>query len=172
LVLSASQHDWHAKLAEGIVGEDAVIQSLSRLGVVTKATSMELQRLGIDCFVENPLLGIISVEIKTDSQISKTGNAFLEYSIEYERENRLGWILKTVAQRVAYYSPQQKKVYLLDAVLLKKYLPHWKREHPIGNAISVNEGRRWIGVGVLVPFTVLYSEVGTGILDVAPALQV
>lgn len=133
---------------------------------------MELQRVGIDCFVENYLLGLISIEIKTDSQLSKTGNAFLEYSVEYERETRLGWILKTVAQRVAYYSPQRKKAYLLDSVLLKKNLEDWKREYPIGKAISVNDGQRWIGVGVLVPLSVLYAEAGTGILDVARALQV
>lgn len=164
--MSGIAHDWESKLAEGTAGEDIVISALKKLGTVDRATSMELQRAGIDCFVNNETLGVLSLEIKTCSQVAKTGNVFLEYEVEYSDQKRLGWVLKTVAQRVVYYSPQQRKAYLMDSVALKRNLAQWKLTYPLGKAVSRGNGNEWIGIGVVVPLSVVYEATGTGAVTI------
>ena len=96
----------------GEIGEEAVLAYLSKRHKVEDVRlNKYYQNIDIDFIVDGHTL-----EVKTDNNIAYTGNIYIE---TYGG----GWYEKSQAAYMGIYSPQSKKLYILDYPKLKSLLP-------------------------------------------------
>ena len=99
----------------GLEGEELVLRYLKQKHSIEDVRlDKYFQERDIDFIVDG-----VSLEIKTDKNISKTGNIYLETRND-------GWFNKCRAEYLGIYSPQTKTVYILKYDILKSLLPFGK----------------------------------------------
>lgn len=108
---------FYTQLRVGKVGEEAVLSWLrQRHDVRDVREDKEYQKQDIDFIVDEA----VSLEIKTDNNISRTGNIYIE-------TYKGGWYEYCGADYLGIYSPQTAKLYILDYQRLKSILPTFGR---------------------------------------------
>ena len=125
-------------LGELIVRDFFEKQSWCR-GVIDLRYDKTFQEKDIDFMVENQTRQFNYVEVKTDFKAHETGN--LAYEIT--TSGHAGCFDKTEANMIAYYLPESKELYLIDARGLRNYVYRKQGEpRPMGDN----------AMGFLIPF--------------------
>lgn len=110
------------------------------------AAAAHEQRQGIDRWFADEDQGFISVEYKADSKAAKTGNAFVE-TVSVDTRNISGWAHTSIADVLCYYVPPTGKIWLIDFLELRRFLPDWIEKYPIRKV----QNSDYCTHGVLVP---------------------
>lgn len=101
----------------GREGEEIVLEYLRERHLVDDVReNKDFQKQDIDFIVDG-----VSLEIKTDNNISRTGNIYIE-------TYRGGWYEKCKAEYLGVYSPQNRILYILNYPCLKSILPSFGRQ--------------------------------------------
>lgn len=96
--------------AIGDKGEDAIMAHFSDEWLITKAYPAQ-QKQGIDFNFQHRERGISrTVELKTDTKASRTGNAFIETYSAFPHKK--GWAYTCQATYLFYYLPQDCLIYV------------------------------------------------------------
>lgn len=99
----------------GLEGEELVLKYLKQShNIKDVRLNKYYQDKDIDFIVDG-----VSLEIKTDKNISKTGNIYLETRND-------GWFNKCRAEYLGIYSPQLKTVFIFKYDMLKSLIPFGK----------------------------------------------
>lgn len=131
-------------------GEVRVFRALEAEGWgVKRAEAMNLQRMGIDAFIERPFESY-SIEIKTDARLEQTNNLFIESSVDSESGRRnAGWLWKTCAQLVVYNTPE--RLLSFSALDLRTMIQDWLDLENDELITRTSDNGTYKGVGYLVP---------------------
>ena len=118
-------YSFDAQLKQGQKGEQKVIEYFAADYEILPATD-EQQRRGIDYIILSQTEKM-SIEIKTDSRASQTGNAFIEtVSVQVgDVCKKRGWVYTCQADVLLYYVPGDELIYFLKPEQLSARLPAW-----------------------------------------------
>jgi hypothetical protein len=112
------------QLSHGERGETFLDRYFSRWFRIQPSTPEE-QRLGIDRhFHHLKSHDEFTVEYKTDSTAARTGNAFIE-TVSVDSDQKAGWAFTSQADRLLYYVPGKRVVYILKMTAIRARLPFW-----------------------------------------------
>jgi hypothetical protein len=141
-------YDFGEQLHIGEAGEQEMRAWFKSRGYWTWAASTTEQRKGIDFWVE---LGgeEVSVEVKTDMQAGKTGNAFIEERVG----DKLGWVYTCQANLLLYWVPLDEDIYLLEPKEVQRWLVVWNEQYPSRTV----QNPTYTASGVLVPLGALHK---------------
>lgn len=144
--------------AEGQTGEQALDAFFSRYYKTIKVAPLEWQRFGIDRLFIDHDDSQKTIEYKTDYKFAATNNIFLEWEIiETDGSKSKGWIKKSIAQQLIYYSPQKQMAFQFEMATLKDLTNGFMQS--IGPTKTVktkaNNGGEIYAIGVLVPISEL-----------------
>lgn len=124
------EHSFQQSKVIGDLGEAQLAAHFSKKFKI-EDVNMELQKLGWDRIFTHRKTGArASVEFKTDTQASKTGNIFIESWSNRESSKR-GWAFTSTAQWLYYYLPDISTVYICELTRLKIAVPQWEKKHKI-----------------------------------------
>lgn len=137
-------HKFVESFERGKYYERLLDKYFSCFGEIEKVSRAD-QRKGIDR-VFRTWDGIHTVEYKADEQAGKTGNAFIE-TISVDSNSAEGWAMKSQADYLIYYIPDNGQAYLLTMKSIRERLPHWIATYK--KAKGVNMG--YSSHGRLVP---------------------
>jgi hypothetical protein len=145
--MSATVHEFADKLARGACGARVVVDHLVTRGWYDfRPATRDEEWSGKDYVCRHPDGRELSVEVKTDDEADRTGNAFVE-GISNDRTGRLGWAVTCSADLLFYYVTGAEAVYILRPRSIREALPRWSREYRTRPAH--NDGYRTHGL--LVP---------------------
>lgn len=136
-------------LHQGCLGELIVRDFLEKQpwcrNVIDLRYDKAFQDKDVDFMVENQTRQFTYIEVKTDFVAHKTNNLAYELSTS----GNAGCFDKTEANMIAYYLPESKELYLIDAKALRNYV-YQKRGDPIPMGDNAT--------GFLIPFSELDSK--------------
>jgi hypothetical protein len=144
-------HKWQARLAVGEEHERHLDAMVMRMGCVElRAATMAEQKRGIDRHVKRPTGEWVSVQYKTDDQVQRWQNCFVEIA-HIGNYNALGWACTLEAQWLLYWDLAADGAYLLSRQQIKDGLLDWVRQYPIGKAHNDN----YVTLGIRVPLAIV-----------------
>lgn len=133
--------------AIGDQGEATIMAHFSDEWLITKAYPAQ-QKQGIDFNFQHRERGISrTVELKTDTKASRTGNAFVETYSAFPHKK--GWAYTCQATYLFYYLPQDCLIYVFRPKELLELLPIWEKKFPIRD-VPNKERTYWQTRGLLV----------------------
>lgn len=108
--------------SKGKLGEEVIANFLSSLGysILDVSNMKEYQHQDIDFLIDSN----ITLEVKTDFQISKTGNLLFEDVFFQEYGNIEGWLHYCKADYLVFYDVESKTAYWLDGAVMREVVPH------------------------------------------------
>ena len=119
-----SPYRFDQQALQGERGEAFLDRHFSRWFRIEPAT-LEEQRQGIDRHFHHLKSGQdFTVEYKTDSLASRTGNAFIE-TVSVDSGQKAGWAFTSQADRLLYYVPGKQIIYILKMATIRARLPFW-----------------------------------------------
>ena len=137
-------YSFQAQKKKGVTGEKAILNYFKKDWFISPASIPE-QRKGIDFHFQHRQNGIhCTVEVKSDSKASVTGNAFVETYSSYP--DKMGWAYTCQADYLFYYLPQDRIIYVFKPRKIKESLSRWQK-YPTRRI--PNES--WETRGLLVP---------------------
>ena len=113
---------FEAQKVKGKVVEEIVKRHLIGRGHTVEDVSeiKEYQKKDIDFLVANGTTKqLISMEVKRDDNIFRTGNFFFEIGFEKENYYSMGWMGKCKADYISFYDTRRNKGYILDFIKTK-----------------------------------------------------
>ncbi len=141
-------YDFNTQLKQGAEGEQELDDFFSRWYVINPATA-EQQRQGIDrtyTVIDSRISK--TVEYKSDTTASKTGNAFVEVvSVETDQVCKLGWAHTSKADILLYFLPSDGLVYVLKMDDLRRKLGKWIQRYKTRYVANVG----YKSAGLIVP---------------------
>jgi hypothetical protein len=115
-------YNFDDQLSRGELGEALLDRFFAQWFRIKPATPEE-QRQGIDRhFHHLKSHQEFTVEYKTDSLASRTGNAFIE-TVSVDTEQKAGWAFTSQADMLLYYVPGKRVVYVLKMAAIRTRLP-------------------------------------------------
>jgi len=139
-------YDFAVQNRQGKKGEDLIRQYFRKEWLITPST-MPDQKRGIDFYFQHRRDGIFcTVEVKTDSKASSTGNGFFE--IYSAIPNKKGWAHTCQADYFFYLLPQDRLIYVFRPSSFPELLKRWAH-YPTRNIPN----KSWITQGHLVPLS-------------------
>ena len=135
--------DTQLKLGQGY--EKDIFEHLKKDNWIIDIGDRSFQQQGIDCIISKGDL-TYSIEIKSDTRASKTGNLFIE-TISVDRQNKKGWAYTTQSDFIFYYLPIDLIVYILSSKWVKASVKKWESIYP--KRTIKNQG--YNTVGLLIP---------------------
>lgn len=141
-------YDFNAQLLLGQAGEQELDDFFSRWYIINPATA-EQQRQGIDrLFTVIGTRLAKTVEYKSDTTASKTGNAFVEIvSVENEQVCKLGWAHTSQAEILLYFLPSDGLIYVLKMDDLRRKLGRWIQKYKTRYVANIG----YKSAGLIVP---------------------
>lgn len=111
-------HEFKDSYKEGLKGEAFLDDFFGRAypDFVISEVDRDQERRGIDRTFDNGQ-GVWNVEYKTDYMAQKTGNIYLEMTVNHWPRAKLGWAVGSQADTLIYYIPEVA-VYSLSFALL------------------------------------------------------
>ncbi len=137
--------------------EEVVLDTFFSRWYTVEPVSMAWQQGGVDrVFVEKKSHIRHTVEYKSDTKAGETGNCFIE-TVSVDTINKAGWAFSSLAQRLIYYVPPKKMLYVVPMCALKESLQEWGKKFTVKS--KLNENRAGDGYyytkGVIVPLVEL-----------------
>ena len=166
------EYDFQEQLALWKRGEDAVYRHLrSKKNIVEVKDLSEMkgrQSMGIDAMMiyesEDGILYSSFFDVKTDYQLHKTGNFFIETNSSEEKQ----WcMLTTKAEQFLYYDPILWKLYHLPIFPLRK----WYKEKGIGKKHLSVTNKNYTGEWILISLDELQEIIPTVEIENIEPLQ-
>jgi hypothetical protein len=137
-------YDFTQQKKQGDLGEKAIRDHFKKDWFISPA-SLPDQKKGIDFYFQHRRDGIhCTVELKTDTRASQTGNAFVETFSSYP--DRMGWAYTCQSDFLFYYLPQDRLIYVFRPKVIKERLKTWEK-YPSRNIPN----KSWTTRGLLVP---------------------
>ncbi|MBK8035333.1 MAG: hypothetical protein IPK17_38675 [Chloroflexi bacterium] len=135
---------FQTQLQQGEQGEATLDAYFAQRYKITAATMAE-QRRGIDRWFFNPTTGNrFSLDYKTDTRATQTGNVF----VETKHSDRPGWAYTSEADWLFYYLPDAWMVYVVGLPFLRaKRLSGWAAQYPTRSAVN----NSYTTYGLIVP---------------------
>lgn len=122
-----------------------------------EAVDLSTQKMGIDRIFTNQTDGTRwTIEYKSDTVASSTGNAFIE-TISVNTTNKPGWAYSSCAQLLFYYLPMEGKVARLTMYAIKNLIREWLNKYPIKPCH--NESYQSFGICVPLPVFMSYGQI-------------
>lgn len=154
-------HNFKDSKKVGDMGEQLLDNYFSDKFII-EDVNMDQQRLGWDRVFTHKDSGTrASVEYKTDTRATDTGNIFMEVWSNKEAGKK-GWAYTSTAQWLYYFMTGSMSVFIVDVPHLKLYLKVWEKQLKIKQA----RNKTYTSEGMLVPIeifkTVAYEEVYIG----------
>lgn len=139
-------------------GEEIILDYLSRYHIVQDVSdNPDYFALGIDAFCDNR-----SIEIKTDSTMSRTGNMFVEYARCYDNYGDKGWFETSQAEFLLYFNPISEVIYCIEMDTLREYV----KDNHCSVGVCDDKYKRVMGY-LVKPETVAYQiiqlQIGGGL---------
>ena len=141
---------WFKDLSAGKAGENKAAQLLEQRGwnVEDVSQNKEYQQKDIDFIVAKD--GIeTTIEVKTDAQMARTGNFF----IEIEQGNKKGWYYYCEAEFLFYLDSQNRIFHIFKFEDLREYMRTYNSKL---RTASLKDGYRTI-YGTLVSYSSFFS---------------
>lgn len=137
-------YSFKEQLAKGAVGENLIRSHFKADWLITPSTMTD-QRRGIDFHFQHRQSGIhCTVELKSDTKASETGNAFVEtYSVYPDKK---GWAYTCQADYLFYFLPKDRVIYIFKPDKFRSHLERWEK-YPTRSIPN----RGWETRGILVP---------------------
>jgi len=132
-------YNFEEQLEIGERHEKELDNRLENLTICLRLEKLKVEeqiRWGIDRIFYSKAGNVFSLEYKTDLKAYSTGNFFIE-TISSDTPLTRGWALKTLAQHILFYVPQEEKVWAVSAWHLKQKLKDWEEKYEEG--ICCNE---------------------------------
>lgn len=106
---------------------------------------------GIDrIFISKSSAHRISVEYKHDFRAADTNNFF----IEFEVDNKIGWLQKSVAQVLVLHIPGNKEIYWVNMLNFKSFIANTREEYRVGEC----KNEKYKAHGYLVPVLRVFNQ--------------
>ncbi len=159
----------------GTRGEASLDKYWRSLGYEVEVVPFEVQHLGIDRIIINPGVSRQSVEYKTDTRATDTGNIYLQFReciTSEDKSGRPAWVYTSVAQFAHIYLPREGAIIVVERVALSDQINAWQSKCPIHLERCdgfLYEGKRssWENLGVLVPRGEV-EEIARSVIRTAP----
>jgi len=142
---SKTMYKFKEQLELGQQHEKEIFDYLEEDGWIVKTATREYQRRGIDCFVTKDKI-TYSIEIKSDSRASKTGNAFVE-TVSVDNPFKRGWAYTSQSNFIFYYLPLDCLIYCLNTQWIKCSVNIWEKRFPKRTIPNKNYNT----IGLLIP---------------------
>lgn len=115
---------FNQQLEKGKSGEAIVAAWLQKRGNQVKDVSddREYQRRDIDLVVTNKDGATLTIEVKTDYKLHKSGNLFFESTYHKDWGDTPGWYDYCEADYVAFYDVIENKLYIYNFSLGREYV--------------------------------------------------
>jgi len=124
------EYEFQEQLNNGKAEEETLDRYFSNRYKISKVSLDEERARGIDRRYASKQDNVTyTVEYKADWTATSTGNAFIE-TISNDENNTPGWCLKSEAQLLMYYLPDDKIVYIVDMLKMKGKLRKWRKIYP------------------------------------------
>jgi len=138
------KYDFSTQHKIGQEGEDFVKKHFEKEWIIN-SSSLQEQKQGIDFhFLHRKNGQHCTVEIKSDTRASQTGNAFVETYSSYP--DKLGWAHTCQADYLFYCLPKELLIYIFRPAKLREVLKSWEK-YPKRDI----QNKGWISQGLLVP---------------------
>ncbi len=107
-------------MRKGRSGEEVILEWLKGNPFIKEIMDMRefkfSRRMDVDCGIETLDGSFVLAEIKTDYNLGKTGNFLFEifrinHYVKADRVFYLGWVFRSPAKYLFYYSPNENVVY-------------------------------------------------------------
>lgn len=96
-----------------------------------------------------------TVEYKTDFKAHETRNAFIELT-SCKEKNTMGWIHTSKADRLIYFVPETKEVYIVKLMYLRMATPYYSKKFGIRTCTNKRkDGIIYHSEGFLMPLQIL-----------------
>jgi hypothetical protein len=139
------KYSFSKQKAIGDRGEATIMAYFSPDWLITKA-SFDQQKEGIDFIFQHRARGIIrTIELKTDTRASDTGNAFVETYSDFP--SKQGWVYTCNASYLFYHLPQDCLIYVFHPKTLKQVVTQWVKKYPSRDI----QNKSWVTKGLLIP---------------------
>ena len=135
--------------SKGKVAEEIVKQHLTNRGHIVKDVSeiREYQKKDIDFLITNGTTNeLITLEVKRDDNLFRTGNFFFEIGFQNEDYYMMGWIDKSKADYLCFFDVKVGKGFILDFNATKAKIAEIGKRHTFWDRIDECEG-----IAYLVP---------------------
>lgn len=133
--------------AKGKVVEEIVKRHLTNRGHIIQDVSeiREYQRKDIDFLVTHGTTGeLITLEIKRDDNLFRTGNFFFEIGFQKENYYSMGWIDKSKADYLCFFDTKVGKGFILDFNATKGMIAAIGKRHYFWDKIDECEGMAYL----------------------------
>lgn len=133
----------------GKVVEEIVKRHLTNRGHLIEDVSeiRDYQKYDIDFLVTHGTTNeLITLEVKRDDNITKTGNFFFEIGFQREDYYSMGWIDKSRADYLCFFDTKSSKGYILEFNTTKGLIAEIGKRHTFWDRIDQCEG-----IAYLVP---------------------
>jgi Holliday junction resolvase-like predicted endonuclease len=141
--------DFESQLQQGFQGEAEIIAHLTAQGWRCTKANRDQERQGID-YITAKGKESRTIEIKSDSRATNTGNAFIE-TVSVLKGTEIikkGWAYTCQANFLFYYLPVDLVAYVYQPSILRTYTDLWIKKNY--RKVSVpNKG--YLTQGILVP---------------------
>ena len=119
-------YNFNEQLAIGNAAESKIAKLLSLVADVKLCNDMDTQRRGIDMMVNNS----ISLEIKWDAAMLRTGNAFLETDsyLGNGKHFKRGWVYTTQADYVVIMPGNSGVLKIVKPSELRRHMDNWLKQ--------------------------------------------
>lgn len=122
-----------------------------------ESVNLATQKMGIDrIFINKSDDTRWTIEYKSDTKASTTGNAFVE-TISVNTTKKPGWAYSSCAQLLLYYLPLDGKVIRLTMYAVKNLITEWIKKYPVKP--SQNEDYQTLGICVPLDVFTSYGQV-------------
>lgn len=135
--------------SKGKVVEELVKRHLTQRGHKIEDVSeiREYQKKDIDFLVTNGTTNqLITLEIKRDDNLFRTGNFFFEIGFQKEDYYSMGWIDKCQADYICFFDTNKSKGFILNYEETKKQLPKLAKRHEFWDKLD-----ECFGTALLLP---------------------